>query len=77
MYFFVAIADACGVMERGHAFVDKLKARVNAVTTALTGVQPVKCICMEWIDPIYNAGKDLYFKREKHDIHPLILSTLI
>ena len=52
----LAIADACGVLERGHTFVESLKARVNAVTNALTGCQPVKCICMEWLDPIYNAG---------------------
>ena len=52
----LAVADACGVLERGHVFVASLKTRVNAVTSALAGCPPVKCLCLEWLDPIYNAG---------------------
>ncbi|EQC36818.1 hypothetical protein SDRG_05649 [Saprolegnia diclina VS20] len=52
----MAIATACGVAGRGQAMVASMKGRVDAVVSALDGCHPLKTVCVEWLDPIYNAG---------------------
>ncbi|OQR90899.1 periplasmic binding protein [Thraustotheca clavata] len=51
-----AIASVCGIQERGNQLVESLQKRVENVTTALHGCKPIKTVCVEWLDPIYNAG---------------------
>ncbi|OQR99102.1 ABC transporter periplasmic protein [Achlya hypogyna] len=52
----LAIATACGVVDRGQAMVASMQRRVDAVVSALRGCTPLKTVCVEWLDPIYNAG---------------------
>jgi iron complex transport system substrate-binding protein len=51
-----AVADACGVGERGQALVAGMRARVDRVQQAVSGCPPVRVCCLEWLDPLYNAG---------------------
>ncbi|ETW03230.1 hypothetical protein, variant 1 [Aphanomyces invadans] len=52
----MSVATACDVEERGIAMVESMRARVNRVERALVDCTPVKTVCVEWLDPIYNAG---------------------
>ena len=51
-----AIADACNVSENGHILVNNMKSRVEKVANAVKDCIPIRTICIEWLDPIYNAG---------------------
>lgn len=50
------IADACEVPERGRAVVAELQARVDAVARRVAGAHRRRAICLEWLDPLFNAG---------------------
>ena len=49
-------ANACGVPERGIELVTALKRRVGAVRSLVSELPPVRVTCLEWLDPLYNAG---------------------
>lgn len=66
-----AVASACGVPARGVELVTSLKRRVAAVAAAVGAAgdadgtntaaapsleRPVRVVCLEWLDPLYNAG---------------------
>jgi ABC-type Fe3+-hydroxamate transport system substrate-binding protein len=63
-----AVAAACGVPARGVELVTNLKTRVAAVAAAVGAAgdgssssapsleRPVRVVCLEWLDPLYNAG---------------------
>ncbi|KAF0686970.1 Aste57867_21262 [Aphanomyces stellatus] len=50
------VAAVCDVHARGEAMVLSMKARVDRVVRSLAGCTPLKTVCVEWLDPIYNAG---------------------
>ena len=50
------VGDVLGVAERAHAVVDSLRARLDALTRALTGTAPRSVLVLEWTDPPFCAG---------------------
>ena len=61
----VAVAAACDAPAAGSALVAELQARVRAVVAsasastsaaAASGVPLPRVACIEWLDPLYNAG---------------------
>ncbi|ETV74829.1 hypothetical protein, variant [Aphanomyces astaci] len=52
----MTVATGCDIEGRGVAMVTSMKARVDRVERALVDCTPVKTVCVEWLDPIYNAG---------------------
>lgn len=52
-----AVADAAGSPVRGTELVQSLQARIEEVRARVAaGREPVRVACIEWLDPIYNAG---------------------
>ncbi len=54
---FVRVGEALGVVDRGHAVVADLMAKVESITaqTSRLRVRP-SVVCIEWIDPLMGAG---------------------
>lgn len=42
--------------DRAHRIVTELRARLQAVRKAVRGRERVSTVCVEWVDPIYDAG---------------------
>ena len=51
-----SIADACNVTAAGDAFTEGLKARVAAVAESVAGKPLPRVVCLEWLEPLFNAG---------------------
>jgi iron complex transport system substrate-binding protein len=52
-----AVADACGLPERGHALVSTLTARLEKLAAlASTQVAKPRVACIEWLEPLMSAG---------------------
>ena len=60
-----AVAEACGVREAGVELCASLSKRVDAVKNKIAGLQMLpstkrpRVACVEWLDPLYNAVRDL------------------
>ncbi|HEY7224150.1 MAG TPA: cobalamin-binding protein [Micromonosporaceae bacterium] len=52
----LAVGDRAGVAERAHALVDRLRARLAAVATAVAGRPRPRVAVVEWVDPPFTAG---------------------
>ena len=50
------VGDVLGVAERAHAFVDSLRARLDALAGALANTEPRSVLVLEWTDPPFCAG---------------------
>jgi iron complex transport system substrate-binding protein len=50
------VARVCGVEEAGTRTVDELRARLERVRAQVAGREPVATACLEWTDPLYDAG---------------------
>jgi iron complex transport system substrate-binding protein len=50
------VGRLCGREAEAHEVVAGLRLRVEAVRERLGSVDPVRVVCLEWIDPPYNAG---------------------
>jgi iron complex transport system substrate-binding protein len=52
----VTVAEAADVAERGLALRASLRARLDAVTTAVGARHPVPTLVLEWLDPPFTPG---------------------
>ncbi len=50
------VAAALGREREGDALVEALRARLAAVERAIAGRARPRVACLEWLDPLYNAG---------------------
>lgn len=50
------VAHATSVAERGNEVVAELRARVEAVSSCLSGVEPTPTVALEWADPPFSGG---------------------
>lgn len=50
------VADAAGMTQNGCEVVDRLPARLEAVRWRARGLRSTSVACLEWLDPLYNAG---------------------
>ncbi len=51
-----AVAAAVGAEARGRSLADGLRARQAEVAARLAGAAPVPVVCLEWLNPPFNAG---------------------
>jgi iron complex transport system substrate-binding protein len=52
----LAVAAACGLPDRGRGLVAHLRRRIAAVAERCAAERPVRVVCLEWMDPPWNAG---------------------
>jgi iron complex transport system substrate-binding protein len=52
----IALADRLGAHERGVAVADTMHAKIEAVRTAVKGLERPRVFVAEWIDPPYGSG---------------------
>lgn len=50
------VGRLCGREAEATDVVAQLRARVDRVRNRLAGVDPVRVVCLEWLDPPFNAG---------------------
>ncbi|MDP9379390.1 MAG: cobalamin-binding protein [Chloroflexota bacterium] len=50
------VAAAAGVSESGVEVTRELRVRLASVRRGTAGLPPRKVVCLEWLDPLYNAG---------------------
>lgn len=50
------VANAAGVEERGRQVVSALCERLEAVRGEVSGLRRKRVACLEWLDPLFNAG---------------------
>jgi len=51
-----ALADLLGEHDRGMAARDRLTSRLARVKERVSGAERPRVVCVEWLDPVYNAG---------------------
>jgi iron complex transport system substrate-binding protein len=52
----ISLADRLGVRERGTAVADAMRAKVEAVRSAVSGLGRLRVFVAEWTDPPYGSG---------------------
>jgi iron complex transport system substrate-binding protein len=52
----ISLADRLGVRERGTAVADTMRAKVEAVRSAVSGLGRLRVFVAEWTDPPYGSG---------------------
>jgi iron complex transport system substrate-binding protein len=52
----ITLADRLGVRERGVAVAQTMRAKVDAVKTAIAGLERRRVFMAEWMDPPYGSG---------------------
>ncbi|HEX6693323.1 MAG TPA: ABC transporter substrate-binding protein [Longimicrobiales bacterium] len=52
----IQVANAAGVPERGESVVAELRARIDAVRSAVADVAPRSALAIEWLDPPFTPG---------------------
>jgi iron complex transport system substrate-binding protein len=53
---FREVARVLGLAEEGEALVAGQRARIEAISDRVQGLEPVGVACLEWIDPVFNMG---------------------
>jgi iron complex transport system substrate-binding protein len=52
----IQVANAAGVPERGQTVVGELRARIDAVRSAVAGAARRRALAIEWLDPPFTPG---------------------
>lgn len=50
------VGELTGVHDRAKLLVEESRERLGRVRDAVDGLEPVPAVCIEWLDPIYDAG---------------------
>jgi iron complex transport system substrate-binding protein len=53
---FREVARVLGLLDEGEALVAGQRARLDALSDRVQGLEPVGVACLEWIDPLFNMG---------------------